>query len=229
MDPMEAAHVAQQQWAGFVERLAELPDSMPTNAGSDVEPAQDATDDQILLLQFNRNPSDMMTAMNEGLPLRKCREALLAEGHDWRLPSGTMVFVHPWQYRLCLHALIGKEMQPSTVIVSQSLEYLLEECLTSIQKRVWAKCRDVLPLCQKNEEDASVDGEDADVQASSSVDRELFHGLPAWSEMGEFQAKRTFLCVAPLLPSMAVTQSTTDAHSCNLNPRHVCQIHAVDL
>ena len=56
--------------------------------------------------------------------------------HNWKLISGTTVFVQPWQYRSAMRALNGRELKPYHVVVAKSLEYLLEESLAPIGKGV---------------------------------------------------------------------------------------------
>merc|ERR1712232_981228 len=62
-------------------------------------------------------------------------------GHLWKVLSGALIFVHPSQYRLTMRALSHTSLQPDQIIVSESLEYLVEEVMSQC-RRVWTKGRD---------------------------------------------------------------------------------------
>ena len=59
-------------------------------------------------------------------------------GHAIGIP---WVFVHPWQYRAAVRALVGHQLLASHVIVAESLEHLVEESLSDIGRGVWARSR----------------------------------------------------------------------------------------
>ena len=88
----------------------------------------------MFLLTFNRVPKGMLDSLAASRPLPSCREALEAHGHNWRLPSGTSVFVHPSQYRAVMRALVGRQSMPSHVVVAGDLEHLIEETLVGRTK-----------------------------------------------------------------------------------------------
>ena len=73
---------------------------------------------------FNRNPKEMMNAICEGLPLRKCREDLEKKGFERKLIHGTLIFVHPAQHRTTMLELNERMLCHSDIVISSSLEYL---------------------------------------------------------------------------------------------------------
>lgn len=167
--------------------------------------------EDIFLGKLNRIPRRLLEAFCTGRSLRSCREALEAAGHRWKLSSGAMVFVHPWQYRLAERALQGHELHPDNIVFAQSIEYLVEECLSvavgEVGRRTWVKSREPLDLPEYSEVATVGDfAEDADSTLADS-----------------FVTQRTFLCLAASRrPAAAVTQSTTEADSRKgVNPRRV--------
>lgn len=102
IDEEEAASVTAVQEAGFIERLVVSGEPQTTT-----EPEAVAEEEAVYLLHMNRTSRLMTASLAEGPGLQRCREALSAEGHNFRLLSGTMVFVEPWQYRKVMHALNG--------------------------------------------------------------------------------------------------------------------------
>jgi hypothetical protein len=135
MNDDEAAVVASQCWAGAVERgIGAAPINDCADALADDGPW--FGDDEINLLDFNRNPKEMLDALGTGLPLNACRVAMTNDGRAWRLITGTMVFVHPWQYLSVMRALEGCELKRSQVVVARSLEHLLEESIADIGRGV---------------------------------------------------------------------------------------------
>merc|ERR1719401_3017830 len=111
--------------------------------------------DEIVLLEFNRNPREMFEALGEALPLRSCREMLSVNGHPWQLVTGAMVFVHPWQYRDVMSALHGRRLKGSSVVVSSSMEHLVAETIADIGRGAWVKQRRLLVRAEKQGEDDS--------------------------------------------------------------------------
>jgi hypothetical protein len=214
-DPAEAALVSQQQWASSLEHRG----TTPAPALDGASEAFETCSEEVVLLDFNRRPKEMNDLLAKGSPLRACREALEREGHNWKLLSSTMVFVHPSQYRDVMKALNGRSLRPSHVVVSSSFEYLVEESLSEIGKGAWAKTRSslVLQRCIVSETGATV---------GSSHERRTLERLGKDQELCAvaLEIKRTFLCMAPALRRAAsVAQSTTEAHSgCGLNPRRSC-------
>ena len=99
------------------------------------------------------------------------------------------VFVHPWQYRAAVRALVGHQLLASHVIVAESLEHLVEESLSDIGRGVWARSRAELQWPA---------GGDSDIAEAPALD--------AHAVRGQFEVRRTFLCEAspPLRPAAAV-------------------------
>merc|ERR1712228_221378 len=135
------------------------------------------------------------------------------------------VFVHPWQYLSVMHALNGQVLTRSKVVIARSLEHLLEESIVDIGHGVWARQRQLLDVFSS----ANVDeGRSALAAVSSAEDadhmefnRELFDGHLHWTLWPGLGVARSFICVAPGLPSSTtVVQSTTEMSSrMGLNPR----------
>ena len=112
LTPFEAALVNSQVEAGMVEILASTAFPVTLSAVNPTPP-----NEEIVLLDVNKNPKQMLMALSEGKPLRACRDALANSGHNWRLINGSMVFVQPWRYLGVMRALVGRKLEKSEVIV----------------------------------------------------------------------------------------------------------------
>merc|ERR1719382_211530 len=88
----------------------------------------------------------MFDSLDNGRPLRACREALSAAGHPWQLLTGTRVFVRLEQYRAVMRALNGQSTFCWHVVVAESFEYLVEEILAELGNGAWARSRTSLAL-----------------------------------------------------------------------------------
>lgn len=205
VDPTEAALLVQQQWAGFIERLVEcgaFEVAFGANDGGGLASLQD----QVHWLCLNRRPKEALEAIAGGAALRACRSALEAEGLQWQLIGGAMVFVHPHQYRSVVYALLkrGFSLRRSDIVIARSLEHLLEESLakSNIGNGAW--------VCERR----LVDHEDDDEVLATTVPLLEVD----WSGL---EVTRTFLCSAPRLRRpQSVAQSTTAARPrAGRNPR----------
>jgi hypothetical protein len=100
---------------------------------------------KIYFSKLNRNSKALRHAFCAGLSLQSCRSELESHGHNWKLLTGTLVFVHPMVYRDVMAQLNGMTLQPDEIIFSEAFEYLVEETmalvlLSGTEKRMWAKC-----------------------------------------------------------------------------------------
>merc|ERR1712008_380224 len=172
--------------------------------------------DRIFICTLNRRPKELVPTLQ--LFFKTCTDALEAEGHCWKLFEGSLIFVHPHQYRSALRSLTGLSMFPSNIVIAESLEHLLEEALAGIGKGAWAKHREPLHV-QEDSELASC-GERVDTEVEMQTCSEPEDAFQDETSMVLVE-RRTFLTYVPaLLDSASVVQSTTEAASSNgLNPR----------
>jgi hypothetical protein len=91
--------------------------------------------EQLILLDFARHPAELQRSLLESPSLRGCRADLEAHGYACVLPRGAVIFVHAAQYREAMHLINGMELKRSHVLVTASLEYLVEEALAQIPSR----------------------------------------------------------------------------------------------
>jgi len=205
VDPIEAALTADAQLASFIAEGRFPGQGAVTEADSD-EGVEWVPDERVFLLDINRPSKGMCDALDDGRPLRACRDALDVAGHPWKLLTGTRVFVHPEQYRAVMRALNGQTILSWHVVMTQSLEHLVEESLAGIGKGAWARDRTALEM--------RASGTAVATTGSASSDAE-----PSY----QFEVKRTFLCVTACpRPAATVAQSTTEAHeNAVVNPRRV--------
>lgn len=214
--PGEAAAIEDRQMVGRIERMIgwEVTPTPPQDInGGDAN--QPVVADAVCLLRFNRRPEDMVSTLEEGASLRACRANLAEAGYDWKLISGTFVFVHPEQYASVMRAIVGWELKGHHVIISESLEYLLEEALNDIGKGAWAKDRQHLYVSQASGSEAlasSGSQEDQKEQQHQGIHHEQDQG--EWWDL--LKVERTFICCDTIRQrnSKSVVQSTTEA-----NPR----------
>jgi len=197
INPIEAAEIVALQHGSFVQR------GIATLARQDVN-CYNNSHETIVLCKLNRMTASLRNALCDGIPLRQCRTALIGDGHKWRLPGGALVFVQPWQFRSVMHALGSKELHADHLIVSSSMDHLVQETLEMSARGTgsWVKDR-----CQLMVEDAG------SVAATAG-----HHGIDQADQYG-LVVERTFLNSAPKRrPEAEVTQSTT-ASRMGPNPR----------
>merc|ERR1712100_703397 len=99
--------------------------------------------DKIILGKLNRIPKALRDELCEGASLRSCRSALEAEGHAWKLASGALIFVHPFQYRAVILTLSCHDLRPYHVVFSESLGYLVDEALAQ-NKGSWMETNELV-------------------------------------------------------------------------------------
>lgn len=174
-----------------------------------------STEEQIFLLKYNRAPEVFRTALLEGLELKQCRDALQELGFNCVLKSLAEIFVHPWQYEEVVSTLRNEkvELKNVNVIVSASLEHLVQAALEKIPSRQGVRL--------KNRSHMSSAGSTS-TQYGGRAD-----AVETWlHEVGEDEVLECISRV-PLRIGLkkrrpkSVTQSTTEAHAGQpgLNPR----------
>jgi len=195
--PIEAAEIVALQHGSFI------PHGVATLARQDVN-CYNNPHETIVLCKLNRMTKSLRNALCDGIPLRQCRAALSADGHKWQLPGGALVFVQPWQFRSVMHALGSRELHADHLIVSSSMDHLVQETMEMSARGTgsWVKDR-----CQLQVEDIG------SVAATAG-----HHGIDQADQYG-LVVERTFLNSAPKRrPEAEVTQSTT-ASRMGPNPR----------
>eukprot|EP00929_Paragymnodinium_shiwhaense_P091634 TRINITY_DN5153_c0_g1_i1.p1 TRINITY_DN5153_c0_g1~~TRINITY_DN5153_c0_g1_i1.p1 ORF type:complete len:173 (+),score=21.96 TRINITY_DN5153_c0_g1_i1:565-1083(+) len=155
--------------AGAVER--QLGSAVLVDQGHE---GAEARTDRLVVLQFNRCPRVLREALETGLPLKSCRDALERSGLDFLLPCRNMVFVHPTQHlgarRVSLDDT-GVKRGCFYVIVAGSLEHLIEESLAGIGNGVWARTRKDLADPMSNSTDAAtIEAQDLAEDSASELD-----------------------------------------------------------
>jgi len=211
----EAAAIVDMQWASCVEyRLA---------AREEVARAKDSETfewEEIYLVRYNKYPHSFMESLLNGIALRRCREALVQNGHNVELSSGCKVFVHPYQYTSVMDAINGMELRPYHVIVAQSFEASVAEALQQVRckDRPREKGRNLL-----SESPSSSIGRDHSHEGYSHPGAKADADIVAVEdkEHWDIDVDRTALRWSlPLRCASSVTQSTTIAHG-GPNPRLV--------
>jgi hypothetical protein len=221
IDEREAAEFVALQHAGFVERnlgRTSSDDQVDCESKEDHDAGSQSPEeeDRVILGKLNRMSKELRAELSDGASLRSCRDALEAAGHPWKLLSGTLVFVHPWQYRAVISALSCDELRPHQVVFAESLAYLLEETLARYKGSWLTACAPV----KESIASASQVGTASEAGSIQDVQSSVFHGMKAGHESAEDEDKlvmcvqRTFVCIVHRLGSLErhVTASSTDAH-----------------
>lgn len=207
----EAARLVAGQEASFVE-LQHDPFVCESGRLCTPDSSISGNSEKLFLVQFKRCPAELPKALISGLALKSCRTALEAAGHQWKLPDGNLIFVHPWQYRAAMNAS-WPELRSFSVVFSEGLEYLVEESISNVGRGAVAKTRSILHT-HCNSSDVAV------------FDAQEFNGTGSAGSSDSTEpclvTIRTFLDYAPrLLDSTSVVQSSTEVHNGGLNPRRV--------
>lgn len=198
--------------------------------------SQEGADEEedIFVHTFSRTPQEFTRALLEGKDLRGAREALSNHGYACVLQSGAKVFVLPEQYSLVMQALEQSDtiLQPSCVIVTESLIPELEASLASIasRKNVRVKTTQTLqmPINLGGQGTLAAEGLDASGEVptyttSDGLTSEHIAHIPESSNeiWLDLEVQRTFLCtVKSKREPSSVNQSTTEVHG-GVNPRRL--------
>jgi len=201
IDPAFAVEIAMAMESGMIERQAQ-------SAALHVEEVQRA-DSQLILLQFARPTKALRDALRFGTALQTCRRALAQEGLPFELPDGNMVFVEAEEHAAArqVPATSGLKLNCFYVVVSPSMEHLIDESLAGYGKGAWARLREEMSL--RGSDVATVeDSEQECVSECSSLYEHL-------------QVVRTFFHfdLHQLRNTQSVSRSTTCARAGCINPR----------
>lgn len=169
--------------------------------------------EKVHLLRFGSADGQIFrNALIEGPQFKPCRDALVNTGFSCLHPSGAIILVRPDQYRDVSQALIALEVHPFHVIITESLEYLLDEILSGIpcRRRPREKTHLRKALTQHTNQE---EGTEAEKTASQEgQDEDIFNENDCDAKDLYLVETRTFMCVAPKLKDpQAVVQSTTEA------------------
>mmetsp|Transcript_88305 Transcript_88305/g.175521 ORF Transcript_88305/g.175521 Transcript_88305/m.175521 type:complete len:515 (-) Transcript_88305:336-1880(-) len=216
----EAAALAAEQWAQGVENRikhgqegVEAMSITGISVGTPEETKEDSVVEKVHVLRFGSAPSGgsdcwkfFEEALLHGPQLSTCIQALKDDGFPCKLPSGAFVFVPPTQYTITCKALVGMELHPFHVVVSQSFEYLIEEILYTIPFRRRPKVKPE-PHGRKELQGIEVDMENSGGKDMYDATLDERDDKPCI-----FVEARSFLNVLPLLKdARSVAQSTTEA------------------
>jgi hypothetical protein len=155
IDEEEARATAEEEtnelWAQNVERrIAEERNAStlglePQDAEGTVgqaEQQQQRAPEQVFLLRIGGdNVTGLRQRLLTGPELGPCRNSMEAAGQEVQLPQEALVFVRPWQYEAVRQALLDQVLQYFHIIVSEGLEYLVQEALQVFPHRQRAKVK----------------------------------------------------------------------------------------
>ncbi|CAE7612960.1 unnamed protein product [Symbiodinium sp. CCMP2456] len=209
----EASATSRALWEAAVEMRATETRTDVTFSLEEGESASTARE-EVYLAKLNRIPKQLRSAFADGPALRPCRDALQAEGLSWKLSSGAMIFVSPWQYTAAIIALSDLELHPDHLVFSRSMEYLVEEVLQ--QHSTWVKDRSVLDI-QEFQATSRLHNSQHQEEESDKPRADPGAGdIPSWQPF--MFVEKTFVCLAPMRSTALTTASSTDVHR-DANPR----------
>jgi len=221
-EAMAASHAL---WETSVESLIASPSSdKPSSQAMGISESlrHSKEPENIFLGKLNRIPRELLKEFAEGASMRPCRDALLAQGLSWKLGSGAMIFVYPWQHSEAMAAVGDTRLHPDHVVFAESVEYLVAEVLE--RHNIWMKTRSPLDVGDISRNDMTSSSHDSGCKADvgsdergSELNKREFD-VP-WAPL--VVEERTFLCLVPPNPvqDSAVTASSTDVHNKHANPR----------
>merc|ERR1712118_350355 len=108
-------------------------------------------------------------------------------GYSCELPEKALIFVKPEQYETTKRALLNEEVHPFHIIVTESVEYLVDEALAEIP------CRRRPRQKQGSKRELNL------TECAPAADQEAHDGDQDESQEQHYITcvKRTFLCIAP--------------------------------
>merc|ERR1712217_443716 len=132
-------------------------------------------------------------------------------------PEGALVFVKPEQYQDVRRSLEMHQLHPFHIVISESLEYLLDEILTSISFKKRPRVKDG---ARGRSKVGIVETPPAGVIGVEHACNNIDAQAELLAELG-LHVRRTFLNIVPILSNArSVVQSSTEAHGA-LNPRRM--------
>lgn len=179
--------------------------------------------DGIFLLRFGSAPSGGNSAdlfrkqLVEGPQLKPYMEGLEAAGYQWQTAEGALICVTPAQYQDVLQSLKMHELHPFHIVISESLEYLLDEVLSSIAFKKRPLVKDgIKGRFQLDMRATQGTDHTSDVLGTNNANHSLAFQEEA---LAEIIVERTFLSIKPVVrDAQSVTQSSAAAHGAP-NPR----------
>jgi len=186
---------ADSDWASLVEwRIHHLAPSPKDGQSAEAAAAPSDVPEKVHVLRFGGGDGERLRrALLDGPEFGPVREALEKRGYPCVHSSKAVVLVKPHQYVDVDDALEAHDLHPFHIVISESLEYLLEEILAAIPCRRRPR--------QKVGSRKLVAAAVA-VAAEQQTEDEVF----------VLCERRTFLCISPVLrPPGTVAQSTTEA------------------
>merc|ERR1712194_596098 len=127
---------ADVQWADDVEQR--IRQSIYSSPSSELPASSDDIEEKVYVLRFGSPPSggglqrfrDMLL---QSAHLKTYRDAVELTGNSCQLPGGALMFVLAEQVDSVRHALQGKTLRNYHVVVTESLEYLIDEVLATFR------------------------------------------------------------------------------------------------
>jgi len=201
IDPAFAVEIAMAMESGMIERQAQ-------SAALQLEEAQQV-DPQLILLQFARPTKALRDALRFGTALQQCRRALEQEGLPFELPDGNMIFVEPEDHAAArqVPATSGLKLNCFYVVVSPSMEHLIDESLAGCGKGAWARLREEMSL------------RDSDVATAEDSEQECASECNSLYEHLQVVRTTFHFDLHQLRNTQSVSRSTTCARAGCINPR----------
>lgn len=190
--------------------------AMGYKAGTSTQFEESVSSENVHILRFGGgNTEHFREILLKGPQFSLCREALKNAGYTCHHQSGALVFIHYQQFHDVERALDGIELHPFHIIITETLEYLLDEILSEMPCRQRPRKK----VGGRQALDLHVDPQDS---AGGSKSSDLVHGDVGGEEpksaMDDASSEyvlvvqRTFLCFAPRMKAAdTVVQSTTEA------------------
>eukprot|EP00746_Dinoflagellata_sp_MGD_P152669 gnl/MRDRNA2_/MRDRNA2_83822_c0_seq2.p1 gnl/MRDRNA2_/MRDRNA2_83822_c0~~gnl/MRDRNA2_/MRDRNA2_83822_c0_seq2.p1 ORF type:complete len:619 (-),score=95.23 gnl/MRDRNA2_/MRDRNA2_83822_c0_seq2:182-1831(-) len=218
---------ADAEWAHFTEDQIRMSmQSVPGNetqhaalhaASSSADEHASSALENVHLLRFGGTADwdDFRQAVLHGVQFLPWREAMNKAGYPCEHSSRAIILVKPVQYPDSCGQLENFELRPFHVVITESLEYLLEEVLATFpcRRRPREKASARQKIMQTQIEPATTMTDMRHVRSTDRPAQETDDDNSA-DELGfpEICVHRTFLCRAPVFRNpRSVAQSTTEA------------------
>jgi hypothetical protein len=189
--------------------------------------------EEIILLDFSRNPAAFYLALQNCTALRNCQEALKMFGMSVELEKGAQLFVRPEMFDAAKAAInrAAWDLKRSHVVVAKALEsevmHAVRSLPSSAQVKLKKRLTSSLQAAGSSEEDHEK-GETNDAEAAKQDDEQVQLQMSRLTSM--YVVHNTFIHV-PVAESLysgpsssQKTKSTTDANprvSLRRRPRQV--------
>eukprot|EP00930_Biecheleria_cincta_P010134 TRINITY_DN11209_c0_g1_i1.p1 TRINITY_DN11209_c0_g1~~TRINITY_DN11209_c0_g1_i1.p1 ORF type:complete len:340 (-),score=43.49 TRINITY_DN11209_c0_g1_i1:410-1429(-) len=206
-------------WSDAVERRIHAPQEPAVHLGDNAA-TNEALPESVFILRYKHGDSQRFRSeLLQGSELRVCRETMSGQGQSCEHRSGALIFVQPWQYRDVIEALSSISGGPYAyhIVVSKSLQYLIDLVLGTFSYRTRPRDRETRVLLQNSSRAATTSSANGSDDNSIAADGEsaTVHTSEDESDgpVGTIVVARTFLCIAPIRrEANTVAQSTTEAY-----------------